>query len=381
MHLLEYALYNSSKTFKSIPFNEVDALLFAQISYYDYSVFEDGISFKEIQKHPNVIKATKLENLIGDIDEKLFNIIIASKRYGDVIVKWHESEMDPQKAMQFSATTFILPNDITVVSFRGTDGTVIGWHEDMNMTYMFPIPGQSRAQAYINNVLSNSHTKKVVVVGHSKGGNLATFAGIMAKDKYLDRIKAIYNFDGPGFNDTFYDLEAFNKMKNKYYKFIPPQSSIGRMLKDVDRNKVIKSDAKYMMQHWAHTWLIEDNHFAYADGVDFFSESVGYSTDAVIQNMTKEERKEAVTLMFDILAKTNCNRMEEVFSNKEKVFFCLKEYSALKDRRSNINKFALELFKPFIKLYADRGYMAAKDVIKEKKDLLVDKFKTIWRKD
>ena len=48
MHLLEYAAYNSNNTFKDVPFNEVDALLFAQISYYDYRVFEDNEHAKRI---------------------------------------------------------------------------------------------------------------------------------------------------------------------------------------------------------------------------------------------------------------------------------------------------------------------------------------------
>ena len=381
MHLVEYAAHYANRSFRDFPFNEVDALLFAQISYYNFRVFEDGISFGEIEKHPNVLKATALRNLIGNEDEKLFNIIIGSRRYRDVIVKWHVKETDYDKVQQFSATTFILPGKIAVIAFRGTDGTVVGWHEDMNMTYMFPIPGQSRAQMYINDVLSKlHHHDRVILTGHSKGGNLAIYAAVMADEKEQGKIKAAYNFDGPGFNDAFYGLDAYKNMSNKLHKFIPEQSSVGRMLMDEGGYKVIKSDSKYLMQHWAHNWQIEGHRFVYIDTPDFFSESIGYSTDSGLLNMTKDERKEAVTLMFDILNKTECVYMDDVVANKDNIMLLVKEYSALKDRRGNINKLVAELLKPLFRVYADKEYLAAKEIIKEKTDLLVDKVKQISQK-
>ena len=385
MHLVDYALRYSNKTFKDIPFNEVDALLFAQLSYYDYRVFNaEEITFSEIAKHPNILKATNLKNLIGKEDEKLFNIVVDSRRYKDVKIYNHTNDFDEEKVQQFSATTFEVTKDLAVIAFRGTDGTVVGWHEDLNMTYMFPIPCQSAAQKYLNKVLPRMH-RSVVVVGHSKGGNIAVYASVMAKDKYRDRIKAVYNFDGPGFNESFYDLDAYKSMENKLYKFIPPQSAVGRMMKVKKDYKVVKSDAQYMMQHWAHTWLINDLKFDYAEGTDFFSETMEYTTEEVLQNMTKHERKEAVNLMFEILKKTNCNYMEEIPKKKENILLCLKEYNQLKDKKENIRKLAIELLKPFIRSYADREYTAAKDIIKEKTtqviDVVKDKVKTYLRKD
>ena len=251
MHLSEYVLSVSSKTFSALPFNEVDALVFAQISYYDYSVFEDGISFEEIKSHKNIIKATNLKNLIGKEDEKLFNLVIGSKRYGKTIVKWHVANTDGTIPTQFSATTFINKH-LAVVAFRGTDGTVVGWHEDMNMTYQFPIAGQVNAQKYLNKVLPNLTSYDVKVVGHSKGGNLAVYATVMALKKYQGLITGSYNFDGPGFTKAFYDLDAYINVREIVHKFIPVQSSIGRMMLDYKENKIVKSDKTYAMQHWAH---------------------------------------------------------------------------------------------------------------------------------
>ncbi len=381
MHLLDYALRYSGKTFKEIPFNEVDALVFAQLSYYDYSVFHaEEITLGEMASHPNVLKATDLLNLIGKEDEKLFNVVIDSRRYRDVKVYFHIKDTNPERVQQFSATTFEISKDLVVIAFRGTDGTVVGWHEDLNMTYMFPIPCQSAAQKYINKVLPTIHGK-VVVVGHSKGGNVAVYASVMAKAKEREKIKAVYNFDGPGFTQAFYDLDAYKEIENKLLKFIPPQSAVGKMMKITNDYKVVKSDAKYMMQHWAHTWLIDGTRFDYEESTDFFSETMENSTDAVLQNMTKDERREAVNLMFEILKKTGCEYMEQIPKNKENILLCLKEYALLKDRKENINKLAMELLKPIIRNYADKEYTAAKDIIIEKKNLVVDKVKSYLHRD
>ena len=381
MHLVEYAIKYSGKTFKELPFNEVDALVFAQLAYYDYSVFHaEEITFKEILNNPNILKATDLKNLIGKEDEKLFNVVVDSRRYRDVKVYFHVKDTNVEKVQQFSATTFEISKDLVVIAFRGTDGTVVGWHEDLNMTYMFPIPCQAAAQKYINKVLKTVKGK-AIVVGHSKGGNVAVYASVMANAKEREKIKAVYNFDGPGFTQAFYDLDAYKSISNKLYKFIPPQSTVGKMMKITNDYKVVQSDAKYMMQHWAHTWLIDGTHFAYESSTDFFSETMEDSTDSVLQNMTKDERREAVTLMFEILDKTGCEYMEDIPKNKDNIVLCLKEYAQLKDRKENIKKLAMELLKPIVRNYADKEYSAAKDLFIEKKNLVIDKVKNYLRKD
>ena len=380
MHLIDYVLSVSTKPFSKLPFNEVDAAVFAQISYYDYSVFEDGISFADIRGHKNIFKAIDLKNLIGNDDEKLFNLVIGSKRYQDTIVKWHVHELDHDKPTQFSATTFI-NKKLAVVAFRGTDGTVIGWHEDLNMTYQFPIQGQVLAQKYLNDVLPKITSYEVKVVGHSKGGNLAIYAAVMSKAKYQKYITAAYNFDGPGFVEAFYDLDAYDAIKDRIYKYIPEQSSVGRMMLTKHDYQVVQSDKTYAMQHWLHSWLVEDTHFAYAETTDFFSESIELSTTNVLENMTKDERRDAVTEMFKILDQTGCTYMDDIIKNMEGILFCLKGYVGLKEKGANVKKLVVELLKPIIKVYYEREKGIATNKISETKDLVVEKLKNLFKKD
>ena len=382
MHLLDYVITTSRKTFEELPFNEVDALVFAQLAYYDYSIFEDGITLREIANNKKVLKATDLKNLIGKDDERMFNVAIVSKRYRDCIVKWHVSKLDRASAMQFSATTFIISKKRAVIAYRGTDGTVVGWNEDMNMTYMFPIPGQVEAQRYINDVLGKIKCNDIIVVGHSKGGNIAVYASVMARKDLQDNISAVYNFDGPGFIDAFYYLDAFAKIKDKIHKYIPEQSSVGRMMKAYNDYIVIKSDMTYAMQHWAHSWLIEDNHFVYSDTPDFFSEVVEQSTEAVLENMTRDERKDAIDVIFnDILYTTQKDYMDDIIKNKEMILYCLKQYTTLKDKNDNVKKLFMQLIRPFARQYFQKGEEIAALFITEKKNLIVEKFKERFGKD
>ena len=381
MHLTEYVISVANKSFSRLPFNEVDALVFAQLSYYDYSVFEDGISFKEIKSHKNIFKATDLKNLRGDkIDEKMFNLVIGSKRYEDTIIKWHTLTMQKKPATQFSATTFI-NNDLGVIAFRGTDGTVIGWHEDLDMTYQFPIPSQVLAQRYINDVLPKMDVKDIKVVGHSKGGNIAVYAAVMTKSRYQKYISDAYNFDGPGFVQAFYDLDNYYAIKDRIHKFVPVQSSIGRMMLTMGDFKVIKSDESYVMQHWAHNWKIVGNHFEYAKETDFFSESVEESSMNVLESLSPEERRDAVSTMFEILDKTNCEYMDDITLKFDKVMICIKEYAGLKEKNANVKRFITELFKPMIKAYYEKGKETAQVKFNIKKDEIVEKVKSIFKRD
>ena len=130
-----------------------------------------------------------------------------------------------------------------------------------------------------------------------------------------------------------------------------------------------------------NTGHIEGTHFDYAKDTDFFSETVELSTTNVLENMTKEERRDAVTVMFDILDKTGCKYMDDIIKNMDGILFCLKEYVALKEKGANVKKLVLELMKPFVKEYYEREKGIATQKINETKDIVVDKLRTFFKKD
>ena len=71
---------------------------------------------------------------------------------------------------------------------------------------MTHIPAQVEALKYIRRV-SKKYNCKIHLGGHSKGGNLAVYAGIFCSKKVQDKIIDITNFDGPGFDKTVVENE------------------------------------------------------------------------------------------------------------------------------------------------------------------------------
>ena len=74
-----------------------------------------------------------------------------------------------------------------MVVFRGTDDTLIGWKEDFHMTYMDHVPAQKRAASYLHHVMKEFPKGRFLVAGHSKGGNLATYACSYLPDSLFEQ--------------------------------------------------------------------------------------------------------------------------------------------------------------------------------------------------
>ena len=203
MNSIEYVVQNRKNTFEKMPFNEVDALIFAELSYYTFSgdKFNKKVKLGELNLD-DVKKATSTRNL-SNLDPILLNSVAKSDRFKEVEIIEQVSIFSDEVDTQFSCTLFKIEKGKYIVAYRGTDGTCVGWKEDMNMTYMFPIPGQNYAAKYLEGLLKDSKIDKVIITGHSKGGNLAAFAACSVDEKHQGKIDKIYNFDGPGFPIDF----------------------------------------------------------------------------------------------------------------------------------------------------------------------------------
>lgn len=108
---------------------------------------------------------------------------------------------------QFAAATFNCPTATSaekptykgtlVISFRGTDDSLIGWKEDFNMAFQYPVPAQRSASAYwiwwrdCGRVrLFWSAIPREAIWRH---------AAMNADPKVRKRIQHVYSLDGPGF--------------------------------------------------------------------------------------------------------------------------------------------------------------------------------------
>ncbi len=126
--------------------------------------------------------------------------LAASPRFRAVEVGLYLSEFNPAREMQFAAMTFFYRDAFAFVGFRGTDESIVGWKEDFNMAYAMPVPAQDQASRYLA-AAAPYLPERIIVGGHSKGGNLAEYAALHAPADMQNRIVRVYNLDGPGFKE------------------------------------------------------------------------------------------------------------------------------------------------------------------------------------
>ena len=114
--------------------------------------------------------------------------------------------LDVGKGEQFAALTIETGDGRLYLSFRGTDDTLAGWREDFELACMPEVPAQKKALQYVEEVARQFPRKKLRLGGHSKGGNLAVYAGVFCPAAVQRRIAAVWSNDGPGFHTDLLDL-------------------------------------------------------------------------------------------------------------------------------------------------------------------------------
>ena len=317
-------------SFKNVEFNEVDNLILSRISYlpFDGVISKDEeITLKEAYERTKVLGTTGRTIQVEDID--LYPILAKSVRFGEVKVTNFVNIIDPKQEKQFSAITVILPDDTIYVSFRGTDNTIIGWKEDFNMSFSDTVPSQLDSVEYLNGV-AKKYNNKLRVGGHSKGGNLAVYAGAFCLPKTKEQIIEIYNNDGPGFSDKVIENSDYISMVHKIHTYIPQTSIIGRLLKHKEKTTIVKSIETGIMQHDLYSWEVLGDKFVRAKQTDY-AKFIDTTITNWLKEISPEQREEFVDAWFDILNSTKVKTVNELSSKWfRNVATMIKTYSNLR---------------------------------------------------
>ncbi len=270
--LFDYLRWRGDLTFSEAPQNEIDLLIFSLLSYIDYSNYVPSDfcqSSVSLQGAANAFFADNpkprkedLGFLIPKEVFKLFRIAPQTKRFANVRICGFVNEIDVKKEMQFSAVTFLLNDAETVIAFRGTDDTLVGWKENLNMSFLPVVPAQKRAAEYLN-AAAKVLPGKFSLAGHSKGGNLAIYAGVKCKKIVQPRIWGIWNYDGPGFGAEMLNDPAYLDTRSKIHTLIPQSSIVGILLEHDDDATVVQSRQVGVLQHDAFSWNVMGGSFLY----------------------------------------------------------------------------------------------------------------------
>lgn len=318
-NIFSYLKWRGDLTFEKVAFNEVDALIFAALIYEEFDEIynpNQAYTLKQLSKlffdkYPIDYLANRVS--FNKDSYLLLQACADSKRFQDCILLNYVNEIDTSKNLQFSAGIFTYKNMFTYVAFRGTDSTIVGWKEDFMMFYCDETQSQKKAYEYLSQTLSNRNLihlfkdKDYYVGGHSKGGHLAIYASSKLDNKYLKRLKQIYNFDGPGLNKWPNPL-----IVNKISSYGVEASIFGRLFTHLEPIKVIKSNDNGLFQHALYTWHISPNCLESGTCFNQASDKCKEQIDSIQNSHNYEELKQIVTSIFAVFEKLNINTLSDL---------------------------------------------------------------------
>ena len=323
-NIIDYVKWRGDISFETSPFNEIDGLIFAELSYIPFDkIIENnqrGESLCDLAKKffslPD--QDTRLGAIIPEVDIKeLFNLTSKSVRFSSVKLKNYVNCFSRIEEKQFCGMTFVVDKNNICIAFRGTDDTLVGWKEDFNMALNIPIPSQTEAVNYVNSVGFRTRVH-IYLCGHSKGGNLATYAGIFANERVKKRIVNIFDFDGPGFRTDFLKGLSLSDVSLKIRKAVPQATIIGAIYDSVVEPIYVKSSAKGLYQHDAFKWEILGNSFVCVEALDKSSKDFHDLLNSWTLSMSSEERTEFVEALFRLVTVNESATLSDIASDKFK---------------------------------------------------------------
>ena len=151
--IFDYISRRGDLTFEQDGFNELDALVLSRLSYLPFDGAVSSCLFDEITLEQAAMRVFATDdyekNLLWKGDADLLKATAESKRFGKILVSGYVNEVESDVSMQFSAITFEFLKKNYFISYRGTDNSLVGWQEDFNMFFTFPLPSQKKALDYL----------------------------------------------------------------------------------------------------------------------------------------------------------------------------------------------------------------------------------------
>ena len=364
-----YIRWRGDTSMNISPFNEVDNLILSVISYVNFDDIVLGVN-----SHKNITMKEAADVFFNKYDVKqlmsnfslvndsinIFKLAANTKRFGNIKLSKYINHFNYEEQKQFSAIKFTLEDKSVYVAFRGTDDTLLGWKEDFNMCFMYPVPSQIEAQKYLNKIIS-IFDRKIYLGGHSKGGNLAVYAGCKCRNDIKRKIINIYNNDGPGFTKEFIESDDFKDSKNKIIKIVPETSIVGMLLESSEEYIVVKSSGVGVMQHDASTWQISGSHFMYANQTNKESKFFDSTISSWLNKIDQKKREKFVDALFSIFENSNIKTVNDL--SKIKIKKIIEIISVIKGLNKEDKDIFLHIIKSLIK-EASKNYKFGKSANK-----------------
>ncbi|MDO5143058.1 MAG: DUF2974 domain-containing protein [bacterium] len=329
-NMLDYVLWRGDIDLDYSPWNVIDTLVVATLSYIalEPAASGEGAGLPEIAEQlyaplggdrllspgapDEIARMNDSDRFIASFRRLLF-LAAVSRRYRDIRLHDYVDILDKKQNLQFSAVTATLPNGVQLVAFRGTDDTMVGWREDFNMSFG-TVEAQLRARDYLSRIAEGCRGG-IITAGHSKGGNLAVYASSTVPPSVRGRLIGVYSFDGPGLDAQTAALEGYQVLRPSLHSYVPQRSVVGMLLCYHGGYKVVRSTERGMMQHNPFSWQVMVTGFVECEEIDDSSVIISDVLHQWLREMPVENRRLFVTTLFDLLEENDVTGMSQLLDN------------------------------------------------------------------
>lgn len=319
-NIAAYLAWRGDVPFAADPFNEVDALILAELSYTEFenmpsddeTVSIEAVRDRFFEKHTR--EEIRESSAFIDKGALLMDDMVSGGRFKNTRLCNYVRVTDPERDLQFAAVTFLLEDGTAYAAFRGTDNSIAGWREDFDFSFLPETEGQRIAAKYLETVMGK-YDRPFRVGGHSKGGNFAVYAASFCGEKAQQSITEVWSLDGPGFRPETTEKEGYLAILPKIKSIVPDTCIIGILLERKFTNSVIKSTASGILQHDGFSWVVDRNRFLCAE-----TSEMGRAAEQIISEwvggMDDETRKSFTATVFDSLESTGQESFDELIESK-----------------------------------------------------------------
>ena len=327
-NLLDYLDWRGDLTLKQAPFCEVDNLILAELSFLNFSGIVPGpgegrgITISRAAElffaaQPAGEKIDMGVLVPADIPELLRKMAV-SNRFSRMKLNGFVNRLDTENAEQFAALTVETGDGMIYLSFRGTDDTLTGWKEDVMLAYLPEVPAQRQAVAYAQQMAQQYPRRRLRMGGHSKGGNLAIWAGVFVPPNIQRRIVRVWSNDGPGFLADLRKLPEYQCLAIRIESIVPESSVVGMLLNHEENQIIVESSQSGLLQHDGFSWMVMGDHFLRIESLSRKSRISDLALKEWVDRMSVEQKVRFVNGLFDVLSASGAETLTDLKDEKLK---------------------------------------------------------------
>ena len=323
---------NEKTLMDSSNYNEIDGLVFASLVYNEFESpkitwteeeLENGISLTDyaerlLDLYPEMGDGKEVPSEVAD-KSALLSAVSTSQRYNKCIVTnlaacngttiWDEGNVSTiSEDAQWAAMTINI-NDGTntaVIAMRGTNGTTLGWSEDLEIGYE---EYGTTAQRLSRDYIAACKADKMSLVAHSKGGNDIVMGYMMSEKSVRERVVDIKNYDGPGENYKSNRIfkEGYDELDIKLKNYYPENGVIGLLLCDnPGKQYYCKANIKghmedkwFLGEHDPYAWEFYQEGTLNNSKQGVLSKVINRVLDNSLGNLSNTERRYALRTLIE----------------------------------------------------------------------------------